>query len=87
MFDDYRKFIDKVIWAVLSAASFMTMKFLLELNHNINELTLQLSKNTIQLQYHENQLKILNDNNSVLFRIENQLGYHEKRIAKIETRR
>lgn len=84
MFDDPKKIIDKVIWAILSASAIFTMKFLIELNRNINELTLQLSKNSIQLQYHEAELKTLNSSTSVLFRIENQLGYHEKRITFLE---
>lgn len=87
MFDDPKKFIDKLIWAILSAAAIFTMKFLQELNHNVTELTLQLQKNTIQLQYHEAELKTLNDSNSVLFRIENQLGYHEKRLSAVERKR
>ncbi len=87
MFKDYQNLIDKVIWAVLSGAAMMTMKFLVDLNQSINELTLQLSKNTMQLQYHEQELKTLNSTNSVLFRIENQLGYHEKRIAAVERKR
>ena len=84
MFNDPQKIIDRVIWAILSAAAAMTMRFLVELNDNLNELTIQLSKNTMQLQYHESELKTLTDSNSVLFRIEGQLGYHEKRITKLE---
>lgn len=87
MFGDYQKLIDKVIWAILSAVAIMMMRFLTELNANINELTLQISKNTMQLQYHEQELKTLNSTSSVLFRIENQIGYHEKRLTFIERKR
>lgn len=82
--DDYKKFIDKVIYGILATIGVVLVKFIGDLNQNTQNLMIQLSKITTQLEYHETQLRSLDNSNQNIFRIETELGMHEKRLSILE---
>jgi flagellar biosynthesis chaperone FliJ len=84
MFEDYKKFIDRVVWGFLATAGIVIFKYIEELNKNTRDLSLQLSRLTTQVEYHETQLKSLNETKEVIFRVESELGMHQKRISIIQ---
>jgi hypothetical protein len=84
MKDSPSKIIDKVIWSVLGTVGIVLVKFIGDLNQTNRDLMIQLSRITMQLEYHDSQLVALRQNNENLFRIETELGMHEKRLALLE---
>ena len=84
MRDDPAKIIDKIIWSILGTGGALAIKLMLEqrdLNQNI---LLQLSKIATQLEYHEQRLKFIRDSEETVFKIETELGMHDKRISRLE---
>lgn len=84
MRDDPAKIIDKVIWSILGTGGALAIKLMIEqrdLNQNI---LMQLSKIATQLDYHEQRLQYIRDSEETVFKIETELGMHDKRITRLE---
>lgn len=86
MHDHQAAFIDKVIYGVIATIGIMLVNFLIELNQKVEILNVQLAKTTSSLQYHESQLGSLERHNETIFRVETELGMHEKRLSILERR-
>jgi len=82
--NDYKSFIDKVIWGILGTIGLIGIRFLDDLNTKVHILTLEVSKMNSKLEYHEAQLRMLGAYNESIFRVETELGMHEKRLLMLE---
>jgi hypothetical protein len=87
MHDDPGKFIDKVIWGILGTIGMILVKYVADLNETNRRFMLEISKLDQQVKYHEQQIRSLRSNDSNVFRIETEMGMHEKRIRFLEKRK
>jgi len=78
------KIIDKVIWGILGTVGIVLVKFIGDLNQTNRDLMVQLSRISMQLEYHDAQLVALRQANENFFRVETELGMHEKRLTLLE---
>lgn len=76
--------IDKAIYGIIATVGLFLVNFLIGLNHRVEELNLQIAKNMSVISYHEGQLKALASSNETIFRVETEIGMHEKRLLTLE---
>lgn len=81
---DPMKILDRVVWGLLGSGAAALGKLVLSVADASHAQAVELSKLTQQLEYHERELRILHERDSVIYRIESELGMHEKRLNKIE---
>jgi len=79
-----QKIIDRVIWWVLGSLGVFLIKYLGDLAETNRDLSLQLSRLTTQLHYHEQELQNIRGKDEIIFRLESEMGTHEKRLLKLE---
>jgi hypothetical protein len=81
---DTKALIDKIIYGLLAAGSSIMIKYISEINQHVQDISIQLSRQSLQVEYHDGQIKRLTDSVPVLFRVETELGMYEKRLNKLE---
>ena len=81
---DTKALIDKKIYGLLAAGSSIMIKYISDINQRVQDISIQLSRQSLQAEYQDGQLKRLTDSVPVLFRVETEIGMHEKRISKLE---
>lgn len=84
MHDHQAAFIDKIIYGVIATIGILLVNFLIELNQKVEALNIQLARTASSLEFHEGQLQTLAKYNETIFRVETELGMHEKRISILE---
>lgn len=84
--ESYKSLIDKVIYGLLATVGIFLIKFIIELSEKVQVLNVELTKITSQIGYQENQLRAYTGLNSGIYRLETEMGMHEKRLVNLEKR-
>lgn len=77
----------KGAYALLAALGTIALKFIADINDNRHLVNIQISQISLELAAHDRQLLGIERNNETIFRMESQMGQHEKRIDSLENRR